>query len=178
MRTNQEHIVTGGGACTVETVDIVHEALLNGWPTLKQAIVREREQLLRRERFLLALQEWQENDQHDNYLLSGVRMAEAETLQQRDDSVLREGQALPFVTRSVQQRDQQRQRQIRRARMVVVGLSTLTVLALLAASVAWWLNGRANNQLQVAESRRLAAEVISLLTRDTTTELSAQHCSP
>lgn len=98
-----------------ETVDLVHEALLNSWSRLKEVIAAERDHLRRRERFLLALQEWQVNGQHDDYLLSGVRLAEAEALQQHRDSVLHHGDAAAFMQRSIQRRTEEQQHALAQA---------------------------------------------------------------
>ncbi|GAB4193674.1 MAG: hypothetical protein OHK0022_08800 [Roseiflexaceae bacterium] len=160
LRTDRE---TEADGRTVETVDLIHEALLSRWERLKQAIEGERERLRRRERFLLALHEWQAKERQDSYLLGDVRLAEAEVLRKQGDSVFHELAALPFYECSVQRRDQERQRQLRRTRRVVATLGTLMVLALLAARAAIWFQQDALKQLRVSESRRLAADAANLL---------------
>ncbi len=159
IRTDRETWAANGQERDVETVDIVHEALLTGWSRLKEAIGAERERLRRRERFLLALQEWQANGGQADYLLRGVRLAEAEALQQRGDSVFTEAAAQPFYTQSLQRREQERQQQLRRTRMVVAGLSVLTLIALLAAGVAVGF-GRAAQESE-RDARNSAATAVA-----------------
>ncbi len=157
LRTDRETEQDGGTERTVETVDVVHEALLRGWPRLREAIEGERERLRQRERFLLALQEWRSKQRHDDYLLSGVRLAEAETLRGHGDSVFHEPEALPFCERSAQRRDQERQRQIRRTQTVVAALSALTLLALIAAAAAGWFGSVARGQQREASDNAATA---------------------
>ncbi|HEU4326757.1 MAG TPA: CHAT domain-containing protein [Roseiflexaceae bacterium] len=205
LRTDRESEADDAGERSIETVDVVHEALLQDWPRLREAIAGERERLRRRERFLLALHEWNANRHSDDYLLSGVRLAEAEALRQYGDSVFAKDDAQRFYRRSVERRDRERQRQIRRARITVAALSVLTALALLGAGAASWFGAVvrqreaearnsastavaeqqradrnaaearqqqqiAENQLRVAEARRLATEAIILLSQDKSSE--------
>lgn len=102
LRTDRETISESGREQGYETVDIVHEALLSGWPTLQAAIDAQREILRRRVRFDLALAEWRANRRSDDYLLSGVRLAEAEALNQREDGVFKRYGAQEFYERSLE----------------------------------------------------------------------------
>jgi WD40 repeat protein len=102
----------------VETVDIVHEALLNGWPRLREAIAAKREHLGQREHFLQALREWRKHEHHDDYLLRGVRLTEAEALLQRGDSAMQGVEAQQLYAHSIQQRDAEREQELERARQL------------------------------------------------------------
>jgi WD40 repeat protein len=145
----------------VEVVDIIHESLLVNWARLKQAIDAERETLQQRARFEMALHEWQVNEQQDVYLLTGVRLSEAEALDIQGDVALRNPVAQELLKRSVTQREERRKRELRRVQMVAV---VLTVLLLLAGGAAWWAVDRqqvAEQQADIATSRQLAAQSVS-----------------
>jgi hypothetical protein len=74
-RVDQEDAITN-------MIDIIHESLLTNWDRLAQAIVSERVVLQHRTRFLQSLAEWLENPTSDDYLLTAIRLAEADMLQQ------------------------------------------------------------------------------------------------
>jgi WD40 repeat protein len=158
-----------------DTVDLIHEALLTGWPRLREAIGAERDHLRRRERFLLALDEWLTHNRHDDYLLSGVRLAESETLLQQGDGVFQRAEAEALVQRSAQQRDAKRRREIWRLRMFVGVLSVFLIVALglgaygldrqLAAeqnaATARTAEALAIQQRDIAEIRQAAAQALN-----------------
>jgi hypothetical protein len=121
-------------------IDIIHESLIANWDRLKQAIATARDDLQQRVRFEQALQEWQERQRVDDYLLSGVRLAEAEALAKRGDVAMQDQLANAFYNRSLAQRDAARQRQVRRAQVFAAILSALLLVALASAGLA--LNAR------------------------------------
>jgi WD40 repeat protein len=129
----------------VEVVDIIHESLLGNWARLKHAIDTERETLQRRARFDLALHEWHGNGQQDAYLLMGVRLSEAETLDTQGDVALRNPAAQELLKRSVTHREERRKREVRRLQVFA---GVLTVLLLLAMGASWF----AFEQQQEAEA--------------------------
>jgi WD40 repeat protein/ABC-type dipeptide/oligopeptide/nickel transport system ATPase component len=102
LRTDHELLKEDGHERVVETVDVVHETLLSRWKILSDAIREEQELLRRRERFDLARVEWLKYEKHDNYLLTGVRLAEAEALKQRGDGVFQRYSAQEFYERSLE----------------------------------------------------------------------------
>lgn len=112
LRTDREAWIDNGSERIVETVDIVHEAVLSGWPTLSAAIDAERETLRRRVRFDLALTEWCGHERRDEYLLMGARLSESEALKQSGDRIFHQPDAQEFYDRSIQQRDAERQREL------------------------------------------------------------------
>jgi len=95
------------GDTDVEVVNIIHESLIANWDRLQQAIAGQRDALQQRVRFEQALADWQEHQQ-DDYLMTGVRLAEAEALQQRGDVALQGAAAQAFYAQSVQRRDAER----------------------------------------------------------------------
>jgi WD40 repeat protein len=136
LRTDREFIQENGNAREIETVDIIHEALLASWPILNATIDAQRELLRQRVRFDLALTEWYDNNRNDAYLLTGVRLAEAESLKLQNDVTMHETSAREFVDLSLKHRDSARQRQLRRTRFVAALFCILAAVALIAAWVA------------------------------------------
>ena len=59
--------------------------LLRSWPRLREAIRQARDALQSGIRFRLALEEWLEHERADDYLLEGVRLAEARQLASQQD---------------------------------------------------------------------------------------------
>lgn len=106
LRTDYELLQEDSREHAVKTIDIVHETLLSGWPILRDAIKEEQGLLRRRERFDQALAEWLTHLQLDDYLLTGIRLAEANDLKERNDGVfLRVGAQEFYECSVVKQRD-------------------------------------------------------------------------
>ena len=61
-----------------EQVDVSHEALIRGWPRLREWIDEDRVGLLTHRRLTEAAVEWERHDQDESYLYRGARLAEAE----------------------------------------------------------------------------------------------------
>jgi hypothetical protein len=164
----------------VEVVNIIHDSLLSNWEKLEKAINAEREKLQQRKRFELALHEWQANQQQDAYLLTGVRLSEAEALDAQGDVALCNPVAQELLKRSLMQREERRKREVRRLQLFA---AVLTMLLLLAGGAAWWAVDRqqvavqeadarataqaeTEQQLDIAFSRQLAAQSVSLQEND------------
>lgn len=94
----------------VEVVDVIHESLIHNWQRLQFEIAAQRDILQRRKRFETALKEWIAKDRSNAYLLTGIHLAEAETLAEHADIALRLDAAAEFYTRSINQRDDEQQR--------------------------------------------------------------------
>jgi WD40 repeat protein len=56
-------------------VDISHEALIRGWPRLRDWLEENREDLLTRQRLREAAAEWERGERHESYLYRGTRLA-------------------------------------------------------------------------------------------------------
>ncbi|HEU5090186.1 MAG TPA: hypothetical protein VFT99_22175, partial [Roseiflexaceae bacterium] len=143
-------------------IDIVHESLIMRWERLRTAIAAQRNMLERRERFGQALAEWKEHagePKADEYLLTGVRLAEAEALKADDDVLFREPDAEHFFTQSVQKRDEARKRQLRRTRQVAAALALLALITVVAAVVAVQGQRSANVERATAIAERQRADL-------------------
>ena len=99
-------------------VDLIHETLLANWDHLRQAIAQRRHELRQRARFEQQLKEWVGQNRSDDYLLNGVRLAEARDLERQDDVALRNPAAKDFVQRSIEREEARHQKELDDARQL------------------------------------------------------------
>jgi hypothetical protein len=130
-----------------EVVDIIHETLIANWHRLRGWIDAQRDALQQRVRFEQALDEWLAHNKRDDYLLDGVRLAEAEALEQRGDVALNHTVAQSLLRQSITRRDQARRRRLRQTQLVAALLGILLIAAIAAAATAY-------QQSNIAEARR------------------------
>ncbi len=61
-----------------ETVEVAHEALIRGWPTLQSWLAENRDDLRLHQRLSEAAREWEHHHRENSYLYRGIRLAAAE----------------------------------------------------------------------------------------------------
>jgi serine/threonine protein kinase/ABC-type glycerol-3-phosphate transport system substrate-binding protein len=125
------------------TVEIAHEALLREWARLRGWIDDAREDLRQRARISSATREWEHAERSSEYLMTGVRLAQAEEATHGDSIRLTEDER-EFLGASLAHRDAvaaaERMRNARelalerRARVRLRGVVALLAVALLLAS--------------------------------------------
>ena len=71
-------VVTGRDATGVDTVEVVHEALIQRWGQLQEWMAEDRAFRIWQERLRSALRGWLISDQDEGALLRGLPLAEAE----------------------------------------------------------------------------------------------------
>lgn len=163
------------------SVDLIHETLLTNWTRLQTAIADRRNDLRRRTRFEQNLDEWKTQNHSDEYLLDGVRLAEARELGARDDIAFQNEEAQAYLRASVakaeaaQQAELVRERQRTEAleqagreaersaatekqrgrilRIATIGLTFLLLLTGLALIYAFQQQREAVNQSNIALAR-------------------------
>jgi len=166
-------------------VDLIHETLLTNWTRLQAAIAERRSELRHRARFEQNLNEWLAQDCSVNYLLEGVRLAEARELEASDDIALHNENAKSFLRLSVQRAEAAQQAELERERQRVQALEKSAaseklraeeqllankrlrqraiflvgafLLALLAVGAAVFFLTQSNANLQKAESSQATA---------------------
>jgi WD40 repeat protein len=136
----QARLVVTGRQEPEDTVEVVHEALIREWGTLREWMNANRQFRTWQERLKAALREWK-NDNHDSgALLRGVPLTVAEDwLRKRADEMTQEEQ--DFIQVSVKERDSEKKERERRWQLTIIGLSGFSVIALTLAGVAgvgWW----------------------------------------
>ncbi|MCP6759737.1 MAG: hypothetical protein NHB32_13455 [Fischerella sp. CENA71] len=94
------------GEDKVAVVDVAHEALIRHWSRLQNLLDNNREAIRTERRIQTAAEEWEDKDKSVDYLLTGLRLAEAEKfLQQQVDIVPLSGLSCEFIEASQQERD-------------------------------------------------------------------------
>jgi WD40 repeat protein len=71
-----------------QLVDVVHEALIKGWPRLRDWLHEDHATLQVHRRLAEAAQEWERNERTESYLYRGVRLAEAQEWAKRHSADL------------------------------------------------------------------------------------------
>ncbi|HEY3062117.1 MAG TPA: hypothetical protein VGL99_24360, partial [Chloroflexota bacterium] len=170
-----------------EQVDIIHETLLRNWARLRTAVHEARDALQMGVRFRLALREWLEHERSDDYLIDGVRLAEAQRLAAQADLVVAEASAREFIERSTRRDAEERERELSQARalaaeqlararesarsaarlrrwLVATALAGLVALVAAVSAAVGFI--RANEQSRINGSRELALQAQALLATD------------
>jgi hypothetical protein len=136
-------------------VDVSHEALIRGWPRLREWIDKDRAGLQLHHRLNEAAQDWQQADHDANLLYRGARLTQAMEWRERNATELNALER-EFLDASVALREQERALQERQRRRIIWGLSVGLLLALSLAGAAGWQWWRAEQQRRLALARQLA----------------------
>ncbi|MGE5765411.1 MAG: trypsin-like peptidase domain-containing protein [Mycobacterium leprae] len=153
-------VVTDRDLAGQETAEVVHEALIKAWPTLRSWMDEDREFRTWQERVRNAMEVWRSSGNDQGALLRGLPLAEAERwLGERPGELSVSEQEFIRASRTFQGRA------VRRLRALVVGLVAILVIALCAAAIAVGQTGRARREARLASSRQLAAQAVTLLDR-------------
>ncbi|MGX1776730.1 nSTAND1 domain-containing NTPase [Nocardia brasiliensis] len=156
------------------TVTLTHEALLHAWPRLRGWLDSDRAGLHIHQQLSEAAQAWDREARHPSLLQRGPRLALAVDWAREHDRQL-DVLERDFLAASRQEEYQVRRkerRNARRLRVLVAGLTVLTVLALGATTIAIHQSNVAAGQRDTAISKALAGEATQL--RATDPALAAQ----
>jgi WD40 repeat protein/DNA-binding SARP family transcriptional activator len=146
-------VVTGREKTTgSETVEVVHEALIQRWGQLQDWMEEDRAFRTWQERLRAALGQWQTMGQDEGVLLRGAPLAEAEGWLAEREGELSTGEKA-FIQTSVELRERRETERERRRRWIFVGLAAGLIVALVLAllAVSQW-------QRAEAEARRAETE--------------------
>lgn len=134
------------------TVEVAHEAILREWPRLVGWVADLQHDLLMHRKLASALEDWEESDRSDSYLLSAGRLAQHRSWTEESELQLTSGER-EFLEASGQADEAlQRRRRIRRGALTVgfaAAAAVATVLALSATSA----QQRAEDQAALAATR-------------------------
>ena len=162
---------------TGRTLEIAHEALIDGWPRLRGWVDEARGWLLDHRRLTFAAQEWVLHDRQDDWLLAGTPLDEAHELVLADgrgdvDLHLSPGEhelvrasldARELVRNWEAERLQRRRDLERRSSRRLRGLVAAMAVGTLVAGALWV---SASRRAEVAAVLELAAESTAALDRD------------
>jgi WD40 repeat protein len=145
------------------TVEVAHEALLREWPRLRAWIDDQREALILGRRFRTALAEWESNDRHPDYLLTGNRLAVFTGWAETTALIPEE---LDYYQASRDKDVEERSARRRRRRTLTGILAGAAIMATILGTVAVVQAERASEHAQVARARELAAAAVVALESD------------
>jgi WD40 repeat protein/transcriptional regulator with XRE-family HTH domain len=160
-------LVTGRDNDNHEIAEIAHEALIRNWLTLQAWLDRDREFRVWQERLRTIVNQWQQDDRHESYLLRGHQLAEAEGWFEERAGRLTEAEQA-FIQDSMvlaEQREAERlarQRRRGRLRVGVTAVSIIFIVVTIAALIAFnqWAIAAAERAKSVAaEATARAAQI-------------------
>jgi WD40 repeat protein/DNA-binding SARP family transcriptional activator len=152
----------------VPTVELAHEALLHGWPRLRDWIESDRAALYTLSQLHEAAATWTEFDRDTGTLYRGVRLEAAlDAVQGRADELPEvERQFLEASARQEKERTDRQARTNRRLRVQLSAVVAALVVALVGGFVAVDQRGDAQRERRVATARELAAASVANLADD------------
>ncbi len=145
-----------------DTVEMVHEALIREWGTLREWINANRQFRTWQERLKIALREWKNNNHDSGALLRGAPLAVAEDWLQKRTEEMTQAER-DFIQASVQNRNRERAERERRRRLTFLGLVGGLIGALSLAGFAGWQWRQAEKLAIIARIGENAATVRNML---------------
>ncbi|MEX1651955.1 helix-turn-helix domain-containing protein [Streptomyces pseudovenezuelae] len=169
-----------------ESVEITHEALLAGWPRLRQWLAADREGLLLHRRLTHAAEAWRDAERDPAVLARGGRLALLRdwAADAAHDAALSPLERLFLDASAVQEREEElaARKGVRRLRWLSTALAAVLVFALAVSGVLYRQQLRETAQREQADSREAAARGELLRGQDVSLAaglgLSAYHLSP
>ena len=148
-------VVTNRNEITkVETVEIIHEALIKNWRRLRQWMRVDGEFRRWQEQLRAAMRQWESSDQDEGALLRGKPLIYAEEwLLQRSMQMSNFEQA--FINLSLELRNREQQENNAAIKRILIGLTAGLVVALLLAGIALFQRQQADYQRQQAQINEL-----------------------
>lgn len=146
-------------------VDVSHEALIRGWPRLREWLDEDRAGLRVHRRLTEAAQEWERLERDPDALYRGARLAQATEWAQRNPGAMNELEE-EFLRESAEAEERARRSRVRRLRVAAASLGAGLLIVAVLAIVAFLQKGRADEQSRLARSREVAALAAGELERD------------
>ncbi len=138
-------VVTNRNADGEDTVEIIHEALIQEWRLLREWIDNDRTFLTWRHQLRIDIERWKSANNDEGALLRGKPLVIAEDwLQKREADLKNERE---YIDQSLAMRKQEQEKQKRRRQFTIFGLTSFSLVALSLA-------GFAGLQWQQAEIRQ------------------------
>jgi WD40 repeat protein len=146
-------VITGRDAAGLETVEVVHEALISGWSRLRQWIAADHEFRVWQERLRVAVEQWEDSSHDDGALLRGAPLAEAERWEkQRSGDLGSTEHAFIRASQTLQGKA------TRRLQGLIAILAILTTAAITSAVIVRQQGDRLDRQGRLTLSRYLAVQ--------------------
>jgi WD40 repeat protein/DNA-binding SARP family transcriptional activator len=159
-------VVTGrDSARGDETVEVVHEALIQRWGQLQAWMMEDRAFRTWQERLRGALRAWEGSEHDEGALLRGAPLAEAENWVAEREEELSPAE-LGFIQAGVTLRERRQAEQEQRRRRVMFGLAGGLVVAMALALVAVFFARQSDQDRRTADIERQVAEQQRRLAED------------
>ncbi len=162
---NERLVVTGRNEEGVETVELVHEAMILGWDRFHRLIDADRSFRIWQEGLRAAIRGWQASDGDEGALLRGVPLSQASAWldERRVDLSIME---IDYIQASLDLREREQNRREKRRRRTVIALASGLVITVILGIFAVGQWRRAESERDIALSRELAAASSSNLNLD------------
>ncbi|MFN2188768.1 MAG: adenylate/guanylate cyclase domain-containing protein, partial [Candidatus Promineifilaceae bacterium] len=149
-------VVTGRDQSGVQTVEVVHEALIRGWDRLRSWMGEDRAFRTWQEGLRIALRGWEISDRDEGALLRGAPLAMAESWLVERESELSAAEQ-EFVQAGIDLREAKRAARDRRRRLTMVGLAAGLLVATALVIFAFNAQKVAQREADVNHSLVLSA---------------------
>jgi WD40 repeat protein/energy-coupling factor transporter ATP-binding protein EcfA2 len=155
-------------------IEITHEALIRGWPRLREWLTQDREGLRVHRQLTEATDAWESVEEDPGWLYRGTRLAIAREWAARQDTALsRRERRFLDASLAVEHAEQERdRRRTRRLRQLVALLAVLLVVAVAATAYAVRAESTATDQRNSALAQKVAGQALAM--RATNPALAAQ----
>ncbi|AGY58115.1 caspase family protein [Gloeobacter kilaueensis] len=122
------------------TIEVAHEVLIRHWSTLRWWLEENRTRLYRERQIEQAACLWRQRGAQPDFLLRGVRLAEAEEIYVRHGDELSQevGQFIEACLAEQRSQQQRQQKQLRQARLVAGAMVLLAVTALVFGALFFY----------------------------------------
>ncbi len=151
-------LLVTGEAQGAETVEIIHDALLQEWPQLARWLTEQREFHLWRQRLEAQIDAWEQKDYDDGALLRGALLVEAERWLQEQGEALTDEER-DYIQAGIEARERAREAQERRRRRTLAWMATAAVILLVLSIVAgmgWQSSARKERERATAQADAVA----------------------
>jgi WD40 repeat protein/DNA-binding SARP family transcriptional activator len=158
-------VVTGRNEEGMETVELVHEALILGWDRFHRWIDADRGFRIWQEGLRAAIRGWYASERDEGALLRGTPLAQAEEwLSRRENDIGPEERA--YIQASLDLRESEQDRREKRRRLTIISLASGLIITVILGIFAIGQWRRAESERDIAFSRELAAASNSNLDLD------------
>jgi hypothetical protein len=159
-------LVTTGTVPAAETriVEVAHEALIREWPTLRQWLDANREQLLRHRDLTEAAYTWESLGRDDGALFRGARLEQTLSwLDQSPEPLSLLEQEFVAASQALVAREEAQRRRLARATLIqralaLVAVALIAVIAFLVVRQAGWFLGPMDGFFNVAVANFLVVD--------------------
>ena len=155
---NKRLVVTGQNEANLETAEVIHEALIQGWDRLREWMDTDRSFRRWQEGLRVAMRSWLASEKDDGALLRGAPLVQAEVWQakRKDQLSLNERE---FLQVSVALRERERLIRERRRRRTIAAMAVGLLIAMVLVLLAGQQWQRADSASELAQARAATATV-------------------